>query len=467
MDGFSFNSLHGLPAIPGGGPEFQNFPDFSQFGVDGGDVHMTGGVQFDIPPIPLSPDPENFHIVGGVPFEMPPLPEFSPDELEIMTKATETSAASDRAMTADAKEKDSACSDSSSNQHSVNGQFSGSNLVQSSAFFPDFEANYFSSTVQNTNVDNMTNENSGGDDFGEFSNSSKPVNEGGNGFGGFEASSADAEFGEFGVFSSNSGVISAPKDEGVGLLLPPPNVAEPNTGLGTASAESISEPVATNSSKMVFSNSAASSGGNDFGVFSEVPLTTTGTGSGGFGDFAAVAVTDATPSSNSEFAATVGDNFGTFATGSVKTGEGEEFRDFSSSFVTLTSAATTAAEVGSLGGFSSSSARTEGADDFGGFSSGLVATTTSGTVSTGEDDFKGFSSNTTSSGNDFGEFSTGRDDFKEKTSGDDFGEFGVFSGAPGRETTSSEQGFSDFASAPPDSSRVTTKAPFLLSTNKV
>lgn len=462
MDAFSFDSLQGVPGA-GGGPEVQNFPDFSQFGFDGDAVHVTGGVQFDIPPLPLSPDPENFHIVGGVSFEMPPLPDFSPDdELEIVTTATETSAASsDLAMTPNAKKLDAltiARSDGSSdaiNQHSVSGQYSGSKLVKSSAPFlsnstqaphsdqnwsADFEANNFSTVRRMDQSDatrtNMTNDSTGGsDEFG--SSSSKPANKEGNDFGGFQVatitSSADDEFGEFGGFSSNSGVTNAPKHEEAGFFLPPPNVAGLDISLETSSSESLTKAVDTNSSGGVVavSNSAtAVAGGNEFGGFS---------GEGTFGGFSAITVTDSFPSSNSILAATSGgDNFGPFASSSSKTGECEEFGDLSSSFVVPVATA----GGGGLEGFSSNSARTEGADEFGGFSSGPVATTAS---EAGGDNFKGFSSGTTTttaSGNDFGSFS----------------------GAPGNTVTSSEQGFAAFSSTPP---RVTTRAPRLPSADKV
>jgi len=56
-----------------------DFTDFTQFGATN-DVHVAGGVPFEIPPIPFSPDTENVHIAGGVPFEIPPLPDFAIDD---------------------------------------------------------------------------------------------------------------------------------------------------------------------------------------------------------------------------------------------------------------------------------------------------------------------------------------------------------------------------------------------------
>lgn len=407
MDAFSFDSLQGA----GGVPEFQNFPDFSQFGVDGDAVHVAGGVQFEIPPLPLSPDPENFHVVGGVPFEMPPLPDFPPDEMETVTKVSD----SDQTWSA------------------------------------NFEPNHIVRRRDQSDAAQANVTNDSTDDFGEFASSSKlQVNDESSGFGdfsGFQAVTGTSSGGvAFGTFS-NSGVMSAPQDEGAGLFPPPPLLAG-DSSLTTTSAENVTKAFGATSSSGLPSNSATmTTGGNGFGGFSG-NARTAATGSNSFGDFSvnsgAGALTIGESSASVGGSATA--DFGAFASNSVTTGESEEFGDFSSSFVS-----TTAAGRGNdLGKFS---ARTEEADEFGGFSSGPVTTTVAGnekySAKTGaDDDFRGYTS---------------------MASGDDFGQF---SGASGSAVTSSEQNFAAFSSAPPDSGGVTSKArntaaPLLRSTNKV
>ena len=87
MEDFSFPSF---PAVPGqdGGQDGQDFADFAQFGVGGENVHIAGGVPFEIPPLPVSPDQENVHFAGGVPFDIPPLPFDDVESLNALPQPT-------------------------------------------------------------------------------------------------------------------------------------------------------------------------------------------------------------------------------------------------------------------------------------------------------------------------------------------------------------------------------------------
>ena len=475
MDAFTFDSLQGVD----GGNGFQEFPDFSQFGVGDDSVHVAGGVMFDIPPLPLSPDLENFHMVGGVQFEVPPLPDFSPETTLTITGvpaviSDPVSTACNSNGTKDssvAKNPDLAGIQDVSKPVEISSHFALDVLPPGQLLDAGFSQNHDTgsngggrgqSDALHTSNDASA---STSDSFGEFSSS---------GIAAEDTSSYGAFSGFQPAIAASSSGLSNDISEGMASLPPPPEVAGGIQGVSagltaTPSVNTRAAGSATGESASTTSGSGV--GGGDFDAFSSNPIVTT-VGGGGFGDFSANPVFSAAAeggngddfgafsASNTSEKMPEGDGFGVFAISSSDAkGDDDEFGGFSSGFTEAFSSNTAKAEGGS-GGFSSgagfgalasTATETKGEGEFGGFSSGAArergddfggnAADTKG----GDDEFGGFSSGPTATGDSdgqFGGFSSG-----PTATGDSGGQFGGFSSGP---TATGDSGgeFGGFSSGP-------------------
>lgn len=486
MSAFSFEG--GLATNGGGG--LQDFADFSQF-VGGGattsgdGVHSAGGVEFEIPPLPLSPDPDNTLVVGGIPFEIPPLPDFDEDfELPSILGANPNSASNN--LTADlswsANFDTVVAGDSSKvDQQPLAGfnypKESSSSVSGTSSAMSEKQDGVSSKLVEGKPHSEGFGEFSGFEapalDFHAFSESGlvgdlptktvePAVTEVAGDTGGFSFSEAAAAIATTIATSTTTatsttggnrlGNDATSGSNGVAGAV----ATDANNDFGAFSTAFSDSGGAANDEFSEFASSTASSGfgavpnaghnaipattagGDDFGSFSGIPGG--GDALGGFsGGFEGAAVT-ATMAGNGGggFSGEGNDEFGAFSSVSTTAGElkgtalttvAATADDGGGSAVTTTAA--TAADNGGgkkaaeeFGGFSSA-----GGDEFGRFASGPA------------DEFGGFSSASASREDDFGGFSgTSAAGGGGGGGGDDFGEF-----ASGDNTS---EGFSAFSSAP-------------------
>lgn len=425
----TIDSFQCVPAVdPSNG--LPDFTDFSQFGLSGDNVHIAGGVEFEIPPLPVSPDGENFHIVGGVPFEIPPLPDFDFDDMESMNNFIETVPAliegnivfpafptttTIAAVTgASTSSEDRAQSEAvpptsatSSSQYSLPG---GSGLGISSQSSSAWD----SGTTSDQRLDWGANFSA---DFAE----TVPIDAGGVKEGGKDHLSP-GEFGEFSGFPITATAVAtvvAPVPGGVVVWeedfggFSSHTAASGSGGLGSCPPlPTAAEVVGTSENSLT----TAAGGFNSLGGVNSV-------GDNEFGEFSSK--TAATKPGGNEFSVPSGDSVTTASTLTTATEGYDEFGGFSSN-----SAATTIAG----GGFVAFTSNPVTTASTGGGSKKEFCENPATKVSGGNDDFGTFSSNPAKSGgDDFGEFGFSTNPRATTTTatttggGDDFGEFGGFS----------------------------------------
>lgn len=345
---FSLQELPGLEMSDG-------VHDFSNFSLGiNKDIHIAGGIPFDIPPLLGSPDNENIHMAGGMAFEIPPL-DFSFDIAEnenqnvtsvipVTYPTSEARSTFSNLATTESSGQDSRVPlEATAHDSGAGGDLSTQTAIDNRIGFSSHDAGLGEATTASL----------GGNDFGDFSVTTLTT-AGGDASGGF------------------------------GTFPPPPSVTSGFGGFLENSA------AATLGSDAIVGTAA---GGEDFGGFSSTSLAKPEDGSAGkfFGDFDAALLSDAVIAETT----TMGGDFGEFGGFSPNPVTGE---DSWGEFGGDPSVPITKAD--GFGAFPTATSKDDDFGEFGGFSSNPAPGTLSG------DEFGGFSSNLApgTSGDDFGEF---------------------------------------------------------------